>query len=188
MDDIEQLHKENAELRAALTQVNAVASSMAVTLERAKPIAPWCDDTILQGLFDTMFTLAKVLMRQCENNGANTMEETVTDARAKEIMIAMRGHMDIWGAAKENHQVLDIENDSAAGYPEFAGECIRFIAAQIGATTPQPAVAAERKPAVWLTLDGKAYGSVSDEQVEAVLLNALHDVRQRSGLDRYARA
>lgn len=116
--------------------------------------------------------------------------EAVSNERAKEIMIAMRGHMDAWGAARENHQVLDIEDDDAAGFPEFAGECIRFIAAQLGvvaspsvATTPVPK---EKVPAVWLTSDGKAYGTVSDEQVEAVLLNALHDVRERSGLDRYA--
>lgn len=37
-------------------------------------------------------------------------------------------------------------------------------------------------PAVWLDAEGKAHGRVSDEQVEAILLESLADVRKRSGL------
>jgi hypothetical protein len=37
-------------------------------------------------------------------------------------------------------------------------------------------------PAVWLTKEGRAFGRVSDEQIEVVLREALTDVQERSGL------
>lgn len=37
---------------------------------------------------------------------------------------------------------------------------------------------------IWLTEAGRAYGRVSDEQIEVVLAGALHDVCERSGLGR----
>lgn len=56
-----------------------------------------------------------------------------TNARAAKILIQMREHMMAWGAAREGHVELDIEDDDAEGYAVFAGECLRFIIAHLPA-------------------------------------------------------
>jgi len=68
----------------------------------------------------------------------------LTDEKAAEIMVQMREHMVAWGEAQdeakpEGHVRLDIEDDGEVGFPEFAGECMRYLAPRLAEACRAPA-------------------------------------------------
>lgn len=84
-----------------------------------------------------------------------------------------------WTKLAELRDVLELTTD-------MPFTVLQIAIARINRLTHELSQAATKaSAAVWLTPEGKAYGRVSDEQIEAVLLNALANVRLRSGLDKY---
>lgn len=81
---------------------------------------------------------ANALLEGGATSAVNSNE--LTDDLAAQIMVQMREHMMAWGEAQdeikpEGHTKLDIEDDGEAGYPAFAGECLRFLAPRLAAVT-----------------------------------------------------
>jgi len=92
--------------------------------------------------YQSMSHYRGALLRHFDNltASAGSLPVPLTDTKAAKILVEMREHMLAWGEAQEESKPegqtrLDIEDDAEEGFPEFAGECLRFLLPRLAEAT-----------------------------------------------------